>query len=143
MTRYHYFIAGAAAVGGALLAIPALAENPTGGPAADDITVSPNTATGKVDFADLDLTSSSGQDILVARVKAMARVVCDHALGRPADPLDSSECRFSALNDARPQIRRAFATSHELAARGQVSVTTVEIAVSTPAGPRTGQVAAR
>lgn len=85
----------------AALAIASTLVIPTVSQAAD-------TATARVSYADLNLTTLSGQDRLQHRIAFAARTVC----GR-ADALDYvfgrivTECRENAIADAQPAFRAA------------------------------------
>ena len=74
----------------------------------------PSRLSQRVSYADLDLTTLEGQDVLRLRIKDSAETLC-RALGEanvPGDALAAS-CQQRAWRDARPQmtvaVERAFA----------------------------------
>ena len=106
------------------LALPAVAQQTyyvADGPYVDEVIVSPlpyrnmNRLSRTVSFADLDLTTRAGQEVLRIRIKDTARGICRDLGEGPGNggPLLAS-CEDQAIRDARPQVRRAvrYAFAH-------------------------------
>jgi len=109
----------------AALALPAAAQQAyvvADGPYVDEVIVSPlpyrsnlTRLSQRVSYADLDLTTLSGQEVLRLRIKDTARNICRNLGEGPGNggPLLMS-CEDQAIRDARPQVRRAvrYAFAH-------------------------------
>jgi UrcA family protein len=101
------------------LALPAAAQQVyyvADGPYVDEVVVTPtyryrdgpNRLSQRVSYADLDLTTRAGQEVLRLRIKDTARSICRTLGEGPGNggPLLPS-CETQAIRDARPQVRRA------------------------------------
>jgi len=93
-------------------AVPAVAQP---GPYVDEVVVTgpvgpdgPRRLSQRVSYADLDLATYAGQEVLRVRIRDTAKSLC-RALGEDntaASPLVPS-CETQAVRDARTQVRRA------------------------------------
>jgi UrcA family protein len=73
----------------------------------------------RVTYADLNLTSDSGQQILEHRIVRAARIVCVYDDGRDLDlAIDTNACRSDAVASAQP----AYAAAVSAARRGSATV---------------------
>ncbi len=73
----------------------------------------------RVSYADLNLASAPGQQILEHRIVRAAKIVCIYDDGKDVDlALETNACRSDAIAGARP----AYAAAVNAARRGSVTV---------------------
>jgi UrcA family protein len=86
-------------------------------------------STRRVAYADLDLATQVGERALVRRVRSAVDAVCEEELG--PSPLVYSEraCRMFTWNDTRPQVDRAIARAHGMAAARSPGIVAATIIV--------------
>ena len=78
-----------------------------------------NSNSVRVGYADLNLASAPGQQILEQRIVRAARIVCVYDDGKDVDlALETNACRSVAIADAQP----AYAAAVSAARRGSVTV---------------------
>ena len=97
------------------------------------VVADPDRVTRRVTYADLNLTSASGEAALNRRVGGAIRSLCLEATanGDSNFPFntDSRKCRTSAWNQAHPQIARAVQRSRDIASTGVSPIVAAAITI--------------
>ena len=93
--------------------------------------IDPESLSVRVSFADLDLTSESGQDRLTTRVRGAVRQVCA-PIDTAGQRIEHTYCGYVAWNGARPQMARAFAQARLAALDGTSNTAAATIVVAAP-----------
>ena len=88
--------------------------------------------TARVGFADLDLASAAGRQMLEHRVGVAVRFVCEGATNPSEIAIPAHYCRTAAWDGARPQMERAYARAAEIAATGSSAIAAAAIRVAAP-----------
>ena len=116
--------AALAFAGAAAIAAPAVAQEYYYEPTVAEVVVTPlydrdgrTTVSRAVSYADLDLTTYGGQQILKQRVRATARDICRELERGATGPMSSrGSCETDAIRGARSQMRfavnRAYARTY-------------------------------
>ena len=89
-----------------------------------------STRTEHVQFADIDLATSSGARKLQARVGGAVKRVCLFEPEIRLQPSDYQACASDSLAKAEPQVARAIARAQALALSGQPAAIGTAILVS-------------
>ena len=85
-------------------------------------------ATRYVTFADLDLASGGGRQVLHRRVEAAVHDVCTEVVGH-YDFDGRADCGSDAWLNATPQMARAVRRAREIAATGSSSLTAAAVVI--------------
>jgi len=86
-----------------------------------------------VRYADLDLASPVGVELLGMRVGGAVSRVCS-PLDQRSTFSEHGACKSFARNGARPQMERAIARARELASTGTTAIAPVAILIAAPQG---------
>ena len=86
-------------------------------------------STRRVAYGDLDLATKVGERALVRRVHSAVDAVCEEELGPSRLVYSEHACRKFTWNDTRPQVDRAIARAHGMAAAGSPDIVAATIIV--------------
>jgi UrcA family protein len=128
MTKISF---GSVAVLG-LCATAAVAQPPSARPAKQVVVIGEEQPTRHVSLADLNLRAEDDRKVLVHRVRAAVRSVCDEALGPSPIYYAEQSCRKLTWTDTQPQLSRAFQRAQEVAASGSGMSAVASITVQAP-----------
>lgn len=81
-----------------------------------------------VSYADLNLASLSGEQMLGKRVRSAVSEVCTDAVGQ-ANRTDFRDCSFDSWTRAHPQMSNAIRRAREIAANGYSSIAAAAITI--------------
>jgi UrcA family protein len=113
----------------------ALSVATSGVAAAKDVTVVAAPQEGslseRVQYADLDLASPAGVELLGTRVGSAVTRVCS-PLDQRSTFSEHGACKSFAWNGARPQMDRAVVRARELASTGMTAIAPVAILIAVP-----------
>ena len=84
--------------------------------------------TRTVSYADLNLASLPGEQMLGKRVRSAVSDVCTDAVGR-ANRIDFRDCSFDSWTRAHPQMTAAVRRAREIAANGYSSIAAAAITI--------------
>jgi len=85
----------------------------------------------RVRYADLDLASPEGVDLLSMRISGAVSRVCS-PFDQKSTFSEHGACKSFAWNGARPQMDRAVARARELASTGTTAIAPVAILIAVP-----------
>ena len=86
-------------------------------------------AVAHISYADLDLTSTDGQNALRVRVDTAVRSICGGLADKSSGVFAEINCRSASWQGVHPQIARAVQRARELAATGTTAIPPVSIAL--------------
>lgn len=135
MANRFSYVGLSAAAGASLLLLTGVGAAAEAKSPQDTVVIAPRypeaLRTVRVSQRDLDLSNRAGRKMLVARVDAAARTVCEDSLYEGGlDASQQSHCFDAAWAGARPQIYRAQRRAVEMARNGFSSIAPAAIIVS-------------
>jgi len=100
------------------------------------VTASEEVVVRHVSYADLNLASAPGQQMLNRRVNSAVSDLCNEATGGPDGSVSFKfsmmKCNSEAWNGARPQIDRAVQRARDIAYTGTSDLVAAAITISLP-----------